>query len=158
MRLIRRTLQLLALIQDSPRRIAMAFSLGVFLGFSPLIGIHTLLGLGLAYFLRLSKIGVLVGVYMNSPWLLVPYYGFATWFGVKITGMPEGTRLPEMSFRQIFGWHFWQTLFHQYQLLVPAVVGSTILAVLFALLAYPLALHALQKLMSNRRHGVPAVE
>jgi len=157
-RLIRRTLQLLALIQDSPRRTAVAFSLGVFLGFSPLIGVHTLLGLGLAYALRLSKIGVLVGVYMNSPWLIVPYYGFATWFGVKITGMPHGTVLPEMSFRQIFGWEFWQNLFHQYHLLIPATVGSTILAILFALLAYPLALHALRKLMSSRRHASAAPE
>jgi hypothetical protein len=136
----------------------MAFSLGVFLGFSPLIGIHTILGLGLAYALRLPKVGVLVGVYMNSPWLIVPYYGFATWFGVKITGMPVGTTLPEMSFRQIFGWEFWQTLFHQYHLLIPAAVGSTILAVGLSLLAYPLALHALRKLMSSRRHSVPAVE
>lgn len=136
----------------------MAFSLGVFLGFSPLIGIHTLLGLGLAYTLRLSKIGVLVGVYMNSPWLLVPYYGFATWFGVKITGMPEGTVLPHMSFSEIFGWQFWQTIFHQSHLLIPAAVGSTILALLFSLLAYPLALHALQKLMTSRRHAAPAAE
>lgn len=134
----------------------MAFSLGVFLGFSPLIGIHTLVALGLAYMLRLSKIGMLVGVYTNSPWLFVPYYGFATWFGVKITGMPEGTTLPHMSFREIFGWQFWHSLFHQSHLLVPAIVGSTILAVAFSLLAYPLALHALQKLMSNRRHAAAA--
>ncbi|MFB3902946.1 MAG: DUF2062 domain-containing protein [Acidobacteriota bacterium] len=158
MRLIRRTLQLLALIQDSPRRTAMAFSLGVFLGFSPLIGIHTVLGLFLAYALRLSKVGILVGVYMNSPWLIVPYYGFATWFGVKITGMPEGTVLPHLSFSRIFGWEFWQNLLDQYHLLIPAVVGSTVLAVLFALLAYPVALHALQKLMSSRRHTMAAAE
>jgi len=157
-RLIRRTLQLLALIQDSPRRTAVAFSLGVFLGFSPLIGIHTFLGLFLAYAFRLSKVGVLVGVYMNSPWLIVPYYGFATWFGVKITGMPEGTRLPHMSFSQMFAWEFWQNLFAQYHLLIPAALGSTILAILFALLSYPIALHALRKLMSSRRHSAATAE
>jgi uncharacterized protein (DUF2062 family) len=157
-RFLRRTLQLLALIHDSPRRIATAFSLGVFLGFSPFLGIHTLLGLGLAYLLRLNKVGVLVGVYINSPWLMVPYYGFATWFGIKITGMPEGTTLPEISFHHIFGLEFWQTLVQQYRLLIPAVVGSMILSVLFAVLAYPLALHALQKLMSSRRHVAVPIE
>lgn len=158
MRFIRRTLQLLALIQDSPRRTAIAFALGVFLGFSPLVGVHTILGLGLAYALRLSKVGVLVGVYMNSPWLIVPYYGFATWFGIKITGMPEGTSLPHVSFSQIFGWEFWKSLLEQYHLLMPAVVGSTILAIVFSLLAYPIALHALRKLMSGRRHVAQAAE
>lgn len=158
MRLIRRTLQLLALIQDSPRRTASAFALGVFLGFSPLIGIHTVLGLGLAYALRLSKVGVLVGVYMNSPWLIVPYYGFATWFGIKITGMPQGTTLPHVSFSQIFGWDFWESLFEQHHLLIPAVVGSTVLAVVFSLVAYPIALHALRKLMASRRHVAAAAE
>jgi len=135
-----------------------AFSLGVFLGFSPLIGVHTVLGLFLAYALRLSKVGVLVGVYMNSPWLIVPYYGFATWFGVKITGIPEGTTLPHMTFRQIFVWEFWESLFDQYHLLIPAAVGSTVLAILFALVAYPIALHALRKLMASRRHAPAAAE
>jgi len=153
-RLIRRTLQLLVLIQDSPRRTAVAFALGVFLGFSPLIGVHTILGLALAYALRLSKIGVLIGIYMNSPWVIVPYYGFATWFGVKITGIPEGTSLPDISFRQIFRWEFWQALVDQYHLLIPAAVGSTILAVLFSLLAYPLALHALRKFLPRRHAAV----
>lgn len=156
MRIARRTLQLLALIEDSPRRIALAFSLGVFLGFSPLVGLHTLLGLGLAYALRLTKVGVLVGVYMNTPWLFVPYYGFATWFGIKITGMSDAAVLPELRLHDIFGWEFWRTLVHQSHLLIPAVVGSTILAVIFSLLAYPLALHALRKLTSSRQHHVVA--
>lgn len=158
MRVIQRTLQLLALIHDSPRRIAIAFSLGVFVGFSPLLGLHTLLGLGLAYFLRLNKVAVLMGVYMNTPWLMVPYYGFATWLGMRITGIPGGSTIPDVGFRQILGWEFWRTLFHHYHLLIPAAVGSTVLAGLLALLAYPLSLRALQKLMSARRHGVGAAD
>jgi uncharacterized protein len=97
-KLIRRTLQLLILIQDTPRRTALAFAVGVFLGFSPLLGAHTLLALLVAYLFRLNKIGLLVGVYLNNPWLIVPYYGFATWFGVKLTGISHAVTLRTLGF------------------------------------------------------------
>lgn len=145
MRFIRRTFQLLLLVKEPPRRTAFAFALGVFLGFSPLIGIHTLLGIVLAHLFRLNKVTLLVGIYTNNPWLVVPYYGFAAWFGVRLTGLPKGTSLPHVSFGEVFSVEFWRELFTQYHLLYPAVLGSSILAVVFALLAYPLCLHGIRK-------------
>ena len=62
---------------DSPERTAAAFSLGLFLGFSPLIGLHTLLGLGLAFLLRLNRLAVLLGTFVLNPWTVVPIYGGA---------------------------------------------------------------------------------
>ncbi len=78
MKFIRTTLRSLLLIRETPEKTALAFSVGVFCGFSPFMGFHTILGLVTAIAFRLNKTAVLIGVFMNSPWLLAPYYTFAT--------------------------------------------------------------------------------
>ena len=47
--LIRRWLDALLHIDDTPERTAAAFALGVFFGFSPLLGLHTILGIVFAF-------------------------------------------------------------------------------------------------------------
>jgi uncharacterized protein (DUF2062 family) len=54
--------------------------MGVFIGMSPLLGIHTVLGLFAASVLRLNRLITLVGVYVTNPWTIVPIYSFGTWF------------------------------------------------------------------------------
>ncbi len=55
---------------DTPQRTAAAFALGVFFGFSPILGFHTMLGLVFAFALDLNRVAVLLGVYSNLPWIL----------------------------------------------------------------------------------------
>jgi uncharacterized protein (DUF2062 family) len=149
-RIWQRALKALLQIDDVPERIAFAFALGVFVGFSPLLGLHTVLGLGLAVLFRLNKVAVLIGVYMNNPWVVVPFYGFATWFGLWLTGLPEGVSLPPVGFLELFRQEFWAWLIGQWRLLIPALIGSTILCVLLAILSYPIALYVLRKFKEPR--------
>src|SRR3982751_544197 len=78
--------------RDTPQRTAAAYALGVFFGFSPLLGLHTLLGLVFAFALSLNRVAVLLGVYSNLPWILVPYYTLTTWLGATLlrTELPPG--------------------------------------------------------------------
>ena len=143
--LVRRWLSTLLHINDSAERTAAAFALGVFLGFSPFLGLHTVLGLLLAFLLNLNRVAVLLGVYSNLPWIIGEYYAFSTMLGAAITG----TGLPQ-GFRDHLGELFGLSLVHRefwYQLAVllrpllwPYVVGSTVGAAACAALAYPLAL------------------
>jgi len=144
-RVVQRALHALLQINDVPERIALAFALGVLIGFSPLLGLHTVLGLALAVLLRLNKVAVLIGVYMNNPWVVVPFYGFSTWMGLQLTGLPDGISLPPVGFLELFSWEFWNWLVSQWRLLIPALIGSTILCIVMAVLAYPLALFVLRK-------------
>jgi len=73
-------------INDPPQKLALAFSLGVFIAFSPTIGLHVISCLFLAWVLRLSKIVILTASFINNPWTILPLYGFCIWFGTKITG------------------------------------------------------------------------
>src|SRR5215203_665370 len=69
---------------DTPQRTAAAYALGVFFGFSPLLGLHTVLGLIFAFALRLNRVAVLLGVYSNLPWILPAYYTLTTVAGAAI--------------------------------------------------------------------------
>jgi uncharacterized protein (DUF2062 family) len=143
--LIRRWLDVLLHIEDSPERTAAAFALGVFFGFSPFLGFHTLLGIVAAFLLNMNRVAVLMGVYANLPWFLAPYYAIATMVGAELTG-----KRPPPDFRSQLGRLFEQSLFHEVfwtrlmvvmkPLLMPYTVGSMLCAIVLAAAAYHLAL------------------
>ena len=144
--LIRRWLGALLHIDDSPERTAAAFALGVFFGFSPFVGLHTVLGILFAFLLNFNRVAVLLGVYSNLPWIVAPYYAFTTMFvGAPLTGhrIPPGFRsevtlLFEQSLLSGGFWHHLVILFRP--LMVPYTVGSMIGCLIAAAVAYPLAL------------------
>ena len=56
-RKFRHYLRRLLALDDTPERIALAFAVGVFLAFSPLLGLHTVLGLAIAFLFGLNRDG-----------------------------------------------------------------------------------------------------
>jgi len=151
-RIVRRWLDTLLHINDSPERTAAAFALGVFVGFSPFLGFHTLIGIVIAFLLNLNRVAVLIGVYSNLPWIIAGYYAFTTWLGAAITGsrLPAGFRerlidLFELSFRDREFWY--QVMLLLRPLFWPYMIGSLIGCTILAAIAYPIAL----EFVSRRR-------
>jgi uncharacterized protein (DUF2062 family) len=143
--LLRRWLGALLHIDDSPRRTAAAFALGVFFGFSPFLGFHTILGIVFAFLLNLNRVAVLLGVYSNLPIVIAPYYAFVTMTATRISGRRPppgfGVRVTSLFELSIFTGEFWRQLMVTLRpLLWPYVVGSLVGAVVLAAIAYPLAL------------------
>lgn len=143
--LVRRWLDALLHVDDTPERTAAAFAIGVFFGFSPLLGLHTVLGIAIAFLLNLNRVAVLIGVYSDLPWFIAPYYAFVTMAAARITGhrLPPGFRsqvgeLFEMSLFRAEFWHRLMTILKP--LLFPYAVGSFFGALILASIAYPLAL------------------
>ena len=87
MRWLRRTGQILLHVEDSPSRVALAFALGVFIAFSPLLGIHTGLAIAIALAFRLNKVAILVGAWTNNPWTIAPMYTAGTLLGCFVLGV-----------------------------------------------------------------------
>lgn len=158
MRNFRSVFRALIHLSDTPERTALAFALGVFLGFSPLIGLHTVLGLLLAFLFRLNRLAVILGVWSNLPWLIVPFYAFSTWLGVWLLGLSEAIEPPELSFYELFRPEFWEWLLSQWRLLIPAFWGSLVLATLLGLLAYPIALFTIRKYRSLELAGASSAQ
>ena len=80
----RRWLEQLLHTHDTPQRTAAAYALGVFFGFSPVLGLHTVLGLVVAFVFNLNRVAVVLGIYSNLPWILPAYYTLATLVGAAI--------------------------------------------------------------------------
>jgi uncharacterized protein len=144
-RLVRKWLDALLHIDDSPERTAAAFALGVFFGFSPFLGLHTILGIAFAFLLNLNRVAVLLGVYSNLPWIIGPYYAVVTIAGAKITHhrIPSGfqSQLAALFEMSLFHGDFWHRLGTMLRpLLWPYAVGSIFGAMVLASFAYPLAL------------------
>jgi uncharacterized protein (DUF2062 family) len=143
--LIRRWLDTLLHVADTPERTAAAFAMGVFFGFSPFLGFHTLLAIIVAFLFNLNRVAALLGVYSNLPWIIAPYYAIATMVGAKIIGQapPEGFRAQLSALFELSLYHgeFWRRLITILKpLLWPYAVGSLLGAIAMAAVAYPLAL------------------
>jgi uncharacterized protein len=127
---------------DTPQRTAIAYALGVFIGFSPLLGLHTVLGLILAFALSLNRVAVLVGVYSNLPWILVPYYTLTTWLGASVLGLdvPPGVIEKLVDGLQHRSWTEFRTALMTLQPFLWAfTVGSSLGSIVLALVAYRVA-------------------
>ncbi len=86
-------------IKEPPHRIALAFAMGVFMGISPLLGLHYIGGVLLAMLFRLNKLVAIIGISVNNPWTIVPISTFCVWIGAKLLGIKQV--LPEVDWGNI---------------------------------------------------------
>ncbi len=131
-------------VQDTPHRIALAFGLGVFIAFSPLLGIHTGLALGVAFLFRLSRVAILAGAWTNNPWTLAPMFMAGTALGCGLLGVsPESLEGIDWS---LHGRAFYAALWEGLRpLLLPFVIGNTVLGVIAGLLSYLIVRSVLER-------------
>jgi len=142
-------------LDDTPERIALAFAVGVFLAFSPLLGLHTVLGIAIAFIFGLNRVAVLLGVFVNNPWTLVPIYTAGAYLGELLVDLPPAPGYPDFGWSRLWTARYWVDLAAHWRLLVPVALGSTVLAVLVALLSYPLALYVLRQRRGGDRSTSP---
>jgi uncharacterized protein (DUF2062 family) len=139
-------LRRLLALEDTPKRVALGLSVGVFLAFSPFMGLQTFLGLIVAFLFGLNRMAVLMGVFLNNPWTLVPIYAAGVYLGGLVVGRhPSEISLPAFSWSQLWQRTFWMQLAGQWPVFKPLLVGSLILSFTAAILSYPFALLILVK-------------
>jgi uncharacterized protein len=147
--------------EEPPKRVALAIGLGVAIGFSPFIGLHLVLALGLAILLRLNKIDTILGTFAGNVPTWTPVFPAGYRLGRALLGYDRRTvpRLnweavlhsditwifhPIQTLHQVFGRHaFFPRLFS-------FLVGTTVLAILLGLVAYFATLAVLR--LYHRRH------
>jgi uncharacterized protein (DUF2062 family) len=157
----RRWLDQLLHTHDTPRRTAAAFAVGVFFGFSPFLGLHTVLGLVAAFACRLNRVAVLLGVYSNLPWIAPAYYSLVTVLGAALLGVDVPSGLLD-DFRQSLTDASWGEFRNLARSLAPLLwaytLGSMAAAVALSLVAYRASLamivahRRLTATRQNRQH------
>jgi len=128
---IRDRIRELMKLDDPPHKLAFAFSLGVFIAFSPWIGLHIMSAIFFAWMFRVSKFVVLTASFVNNPWTIVPMYGFCLWFGVKITG--SELSVPRIAWKDMGIQDLFQVL---QPFLWPFVAGTLVVGAVAAALSY----------------------
>ncbi|HKR23305.1 MAG TPA: DUF2062 domain-containing protein [Pyrinomonadaceae bacterium] len=137
-------------IDDPPERTALAFSIGIFIAFSPFLGLHTIMATVVAFAFRFNKVAIYTGTFINNPFLtLVPIIIVSYAVGAFILGRPidipdEGIEL--LKDPHLFSSDYYHRLLAQgWSIVWPFAIGGTVLSVVCSLLAYPLTLWALRK-------------
>jgi uncharacterized protein (DUF2062 family) len=141
-----------ALLQtdDTPNRVAIAFGIGVFIAFFPILGIHTGLALLIAMVFRLNKVAILAGAWVNNPWTLGPMYLAGTLVGCVLLGVPAHD-IHGIDW-SLHGAAFYEELFESLRPLVgPFLVGNLAVGIIAGTIAYL----ALRAWLEKRRMAVP---
>ncbi|MEI6337662.1 MAG: DUF2062 domain-containing protein [Verrucomicrobiota bacterium] len=142
-------------LKDTPHAIAGGVAIGVFVGFTPLFGVKTLLSLGLAYGLRCNPIAAIISVSLHD--VLTPFVPFLMRFEYDIGYwvMSHPHHLPPKF--ELLREHFhlsemlkWTTFF---TLGLPLLVGSLFVSAPSAVIFYFLVLTILKARQGGREAG-----
>ena len=147
--MLRSSFRRLLALDDPPERTALAFSVGVLIAFSPLIGLHTILATLLAFIFRFNKVAIYAGTFVNNPFLtLVPIIIVSYAVGAAILGRPlalpaEGVEL--LRHPHILTAAYWGELRARFwDLALPFALGGAVLSAVCSLAAYPVTLKLLR--------------
>jgi uncharacterized protein len=143
---MRDSLKSLLHLKDPPHRTALAFGIGVFIAFSPLLGLHTVIAIAVAFAFRLNRVAVIAGAWVNA-WALAPCYAFGTFIGALLLGVDAGD-LGAIDWDQGIGalTSTLRTLFW------PIMLGNTLLGMAAGALAYVVCRMFLDR-RANRSNG-----
>lgn len=142
-------------LQDAPHSLAGGVAIGMFIGFTPLFGLKTLLCLGLAFLLRCNPIAAVISVSLHDvvtplwPVLLEIEYKIGSvilaWLGVAVSHQVPA----HFHFREILQW----TTFLGVGL--PMLIGSLFLSTPAAVIAYFLTLPVFQRRAAKKQLRTP---
>lgn len=142
--------------EESPERVAAAIALGIGIGFSPFIGFHIWLALGLAFLFRLNKIDAALGQFVGNPWTLPAVYAYGYRLGRSLLHYDRKS-VPPLAWDRLLHTDFWKAFKGPAfaPRLLSFLVGTTAIAILASLAAYVIFLVGLR--LYHRRHPRVAI-
>jgi uncharacterized protein (DUF2062 family) len=154
--MFRATFRRLLSLDDPPERTALAFSVGVFIAFSPFLGLHTILATFLAFLFRFNKIAIYSGTFINNPFLtLVPIIIASYAIGALIIGRP--LRIPAAGIELLknphllTGEYYRKLIRESWDIVWPFTIGGMVLSVVCSLVAYPVTSSLLRAHRRSKR-------
>jgi uncharacterized protein (DUF2062 family) len=142
-------------LRDAPHAVAGGVAIGLFWGFTPLTGLKTLLSVLTAWVSRCSKIPAVIAVALHDvlipiwPMVLRWEYQIGYWLISRPHVFPPKLGISKIRLAELFQW---KTL----GVLWPTFVGSCVIGVPLALVAYCLVKWLLERYeKSHHRHLQP---
>lgn len=130
-------------IPDTPHRIALGLSCGVFVSFLPIFGAHFVVGALLAYVIKGNIFASIIGTIVGNPVTFPIIAGASINFGQYILGQ-SSTDMDDISFNwemfkdifsfENFNWYFVKGF--GVDIFLPYFIGGTIIGVVASLIFY----------------------
>ena len=153
--MFRSTFRRLLALDDPPERTALAFAIGVFIAFSPFLGLHTIMATAVAFLFRFNKVAIYAGTFINNPFFtLVPIIIASYAIGAFLLGRP--LRIPAEGIELLQDPHlltgdYYRKLFREsWNIVWPFTIGATFLSVVCSAIAYPVTSALLRKHRQRR--------
>ena len=143
-------------LKDTPHSIAGGAAIGIFIGFTPLFGLKTLLCLGAAWILRCNPIAAVIAVSLHD--VVTPFWPFLLRLEYDIGYLVLNHQFPPKM--ETHGLHLgeilkWTTFFH---VGLPMLVGSLFLAAPSAAIVYGILLPFFKRRQARHLHESSAAE
>ncbi|MGB2988261.1 MAG: DUF2062 domain-containing protein [Phycisphaerae bacterium] len=147
---------------DSPHAIALGVGIAMWVAFLPLIGLQTIIAIGLAALLRANKAVCIPVVWITNPFTIVPIFGACFSLGRSIISSPTGPSevviLSDLQQHQAVGFFelaFWRDLLYRlagYGL--ELWIGCIIVGVVFGVISYFAARWGVSAYRERRRRRI----
>ncbi|MFZ0611090.1 MAG: DUF2062 domain-containing protein [Desulfobacterales bacterium] len=142
-----RTYERFLKIRGQPREIALGFALGLYVGMTPFIGLHTVMAVPLAALLKWNKISAAVAVWFTNAATAPFIYSVTYLVGARIAGI-----------KKVFSWADIESFSAVYHLILKTpeiiwamVIGGAILGVPLAVAGYYLAYYIVDRYQEKTR-------
>ncbi len=142
----RKMLRRMFVTYGTPHSIALGGAIGVFIAFTPTVGVQGIITVLLALLFKANPVTAYMPIWLTNPVTIPPVYYFNTYLGALILGTTD-----ELT------WEFFKSisvnnLFEKIgEILWPMVLGSCIVGLILALITYPVFYRIASKI-KERRH------
>ena len=157
----RQTYRKLLQLDDTPHSIALGAALGMFITFTPTVGIQVLIVLILSMVVRFNRFAAIVLIYLSNPVTIIPIYYADYVIGLFVQG-ESGLSLEEFGLLwdqsvitagEVGFWGATQVLFKSLgtDVIIPMFIGGGVLGGFVGVVTYPLTLSWVQRYREGRQ-------
>ncbi len=158
----------LLMLDDTPHSIALGAAVGIFVTFTPTVGLHMALVVALSLVIRMNRAAALTTVWVNNPFTLIPVFFINYLIGAVVCRMePMTWHNFESKFAAAFSHESWFSNLGEVflaigrvalDIAVPLWVGSLIVAVGLSVPTYFIVRRLAERYRARKAAGTPGVE
>jgi len=131
---------------QTPGSVATGMAIGILVGFTPFVGLQTILALFLAWIIGCNKMSTLVGAYITNPLTMPVIYGFTFWIGQTVIPAARSIEWP-----QTLQLSEWNTFLHSSPLIFQSLTaGGFMIGIPGAILSYFLTYKVVSEFQMRR--------